>query len=162
MSPTTPGALTTALPPRTGTLSRNGDVVVDSTAYAAAKLMGERLCASRAGGLLTTVSVRIGWCQPGANRPETLSAAGTPKAVGTPGQAAHDLRWFQDMWLSNADFAAVMLAALTADAVGWPAPAIVVNGMSANRDMPWEIASAAALIGYRPQGNVRASADLGQ
>ncbi len=99
----TPGALTTQLPPRTGTVWRSGETLLDSTAYAAAKLMGERLCAVRAGPF-TAVSVRIGWCQPGANTPDTLSAAGTPKLAGEVAAPERDARWFQDMWLSNRDF----------------------------------------------------------
>ena len=152
--PLAPGTLSVDLPPRVGTVWQHGDVRLDSTPYAAAKLMGERLCSARA-GTFTAVSLRIGWCQPGANRPETLSAAGTPKLADGVGQANRDRRWFQDMWLSNRDFAALLLAALTADAAGWPTPAIIVNGMSRNQDMPWDIASSATLIGYRPQDDVR-------
>lgn len=152
----TPGALTTQLPPRTGTVWRSGETLLDSTVYAAAKLMGERLCAVRAGPF-TAVSVRIGWCQPGANTPDTLSAAGTPKLAGEVAAPERDARWFQDMWLSNRDFFAVMLAAMSADAARWPAPAIIVNGMSANRDMPWEAASAAALINYVGTDDVRSA-----
>lgn len=152
--PLAPGMLSVDLPPRVGTIWQHGDVRLDSTPYAAAKLMGERLCFARAGAL-TAVSLRIGWCQPGANRPETLSAAGTPKLASGAGQSDHDQRWFQDMWLSNKDFAALLLAALTADAATWPTPAIIVNGMSGNRDMPWDIATTARLISYRPEDDVR-------
>lgn len=152
--PLAPGTLSVDLPPRVGTISQHGDVRLDSTPYAAAKLMGERLCSARA-GTFTSVSLRIGWCQPGANQPETLSATGTPKLAEGGDQAHRDLCWFQDMWLSNRDFAAVLLAALTADAAGWPTPAIIVNAMSGNRGMPWDIASTATLIGYRPQDDVR-------
>ena len=55
------------------------------------------------------------------------------------------------MWLSNRDFLAAVSAALTADASGWPAPALVVNAMSANRGMAWDIAPTRALLGYAPQ-----------
>ena len=148
-----PGTLSTALPPRPGTRTGPGDV---PRAYAAAKLMGERLLAARAEhGGLTAVSLRIGWCQPGDNRPETLSAAGVPgAAVGTAPatpEAARDLAWFRAMWLSNADFLRAVSAALTAEAAPWPAPAIVVNAMSDNGGMPWDLAETRRLIGYAPR-----------
>ncbi|WP_237478995.1 NAD-dependent epimerase/dehydratase family protein [Lichenibacterium dinghuense] len=145
-----PGTLTTALPPRPGT--RTGGVEPER-AYAAAKLMGERLLAARAeAGGLTAVSLRIGWCQPGDNRPGTMTASGIPGDPGpdTP-EAARILRWFRGMWLSNRDFLAAVSAALRADASAWPAPAIAVNAMSANAGMAWDIGATRALIGYAPQ-----------
>ena len=145
-----PGSLTTALPPRPGTRTVPGDV---PRAYAAAKLMGERLLAARAEhGTLTAVSLRIGWCQPGDNRPETLSASGIPGEAGpdTP-LAARELAWFRAMWLSNGDFLRAVSAALGADAEVWPTPAVVVNAMSDNAGMPWDIAETRRLIGYAPQ-----------
>lgn len=71
-----PGALTPEMPPEVGTVWHTGAQVLDSTPYATAKLMGERVCqeaALRAGGATTFVCVRIGWCQPGENLPTTLS-----------------------------------------------------------------------------------------
>ena len=153
-----PGGLTTSLPPGPGTRWFNGRETVEGSAYAASKLMGERAClaeASLSGGALTAVCVRIGWCQPGENRPETLNAAGFPGAkVDESPEGARDLRWFRSMWLSNRDFVAVMERALLADPARWPQPGIVVNGMSANRGMPWDIESTRALIGYEPQDDV--------
>ena len=145
-----PGTLTAALPPRPGTRMGPGDV---PRAYAAAKLMGERLLAARAEhGGLTAVSLRIGWCQPGDNRPETLSAAGVPGAdAPDDAGAARELAWFRAMWLSNGDFLRAVSAALTAEAAPWPAPAIVVNAMSGNGGMPWDLADARRLIGYAPR-----------
>lgn len=145
-----PGALTTDLPPRPGTRTGGAE---PERAYAAAKLMGERLLAARAeAGGLTAVSLRIGWCQPGDNRPHTMTASGIPGDPGpdTP-DAARTLRWFRGMWLSNRDFLAAVSAALTADASRWPAPAVVVNAMSANAGMVWDIAPTRALLGYAPQ-----------
>ncbi len=145
-----PGTLTTALPPLPGTRTAPGDV---PRAYAAAKLMGERLLAAKAErGGLTAVSLRIGWCQPGDNRPETLSASGIPgEAVPDTPEAARELAWFRAMWLSNGDFLRAVSAALTADAAAWPTPAIVVNAMSDNAGMPWDIATTRRLVGYAPQ-----------
>src|SRR3712207_4596865 len=140
-----PGALTTSLPPGPGTRWFNGREIVQGFAYAASKLMGERACiaeANRPDGNLTAVCVRIGWCQPGENRPETINTSGLPgEAVDQSPGADRDLRWFRNMWLSNRDFAAVIERALLADAASWPQPGIVVNGMSANRDMPWDVES---------------------
>ena len=95
----TPGALTEALPPLPGTRWRHDGGSSDSTPYAVAKLMGERLCcalAARDG--MTAVALRIGWCQPGENHPATISgsarriAASTrwtrPTGATSPGSAA--------------------------------------------------------------------------
>ena len=58
------------------------------------------------------------------------------------------------MWLSNPDFLALMEAALLAPAGGWPAPGIVVNGMSANAGMAWDIAATRRLLGYESRSNI--------
>lgn len=153
-----PGALTTSLPPGPGTRWFNGKEMLQGFAYAASKLMGERAClaeAQRSNGALTSVCVRIGWCQPGENRPETINTSGLPgEEVNAGPDTERDLRWFRNMWLSNRDFASVMERALLADAQAWPHPGIVVNGMSANRGMPWDIETTRRLIGYEPQDNI--------
>ena len=116
--------------------------------------MGERACAGMAcASGLTTVSLRIGWCQPGRNHPGTISASGIPGAAGDPG-AARDLAWFRSMWLSNRDFVDAVSSAIRADATAWPQPAIVVNAMSDNTGMPWDIVSTRELIGYAPADDV--------
>jgi nucleoside-diphosphate-sugar epimerase len=153
-----PGGLRTDLSPGPGTRFFNGREIVQGFAYGASKLMGERACCAKAnlsGGRFTTVSVRIGWCQPGANDPRTLNTSGLPgEEPGAGAEAERDLRWFRNMWLSDRDYAAVMERALLADAAGWPAPGIVVNGMSANTGMPWSLAESETLIGYRPKDDV--------
>ena len=155
-----PGTLATDLPPGPGTSRREAGRAVRDEAYAVSKLMGERLCVAAAGlsgGALTAVAVRIGWCQPGENRPETINATGIG-ADGTPAERdpghARDLAWFRNMWLSNRDFAHLMERALLADAARWPAPGIVVNGMSANAGMPWDIAATGARLGYAPRDDI--------
>jgi nucleoside-diphosphate-sugar epimerase len=154
----TPGTLTTSLQPGPGTRWFNGREMVQGFAYAASKLMGERACfaeAHRSKGALTSVCVRIGWCQPGENRPETINTSGLPgKEVSDGPETERDLRWFRSMWLSNRDFVAVMERALLAEAGTWPQPGIVVNGMSANRDMPWDIETTRRLMGYEPKDNI--------
>ena len=41
-----------------------------------------------------------------------------------------------------------------ADATRWDARAVVVNGMSANRAMPWDIVLTSRLIGYEPEDDL--------
>lgn len=99
--------------------------------------------------------MRIGWCQPGENRPETINASALPGADDSPGpNTERDLQWFRNMWLSNRDFVTVLERALLADALPWQQAGIVVNGMSANWNMPWDIKTTRSLIGYEPQDDV--------
>lgn len=154
-----PGELGPGTPRAPGTLFRKETGLFDGIAYGATKLLGEHACsiaAETSGGRLTSVSVRIGWCQGGENRPETISAEGGAKDRGAvdPAEEARALRWFRNMWLSNRDFLQVMERALLADASGWPAPGIVVNGMSANRGMAWDLETGRRLIGYEPQDDI--------
>jgi nucleoside-diphosphate-sugar epimerase len=153
-----PGQLTTALTPGPGTRWTVKGEPVDGVAYAASKLMGERAClaaAAASGGALTAVAVRIGWCQPGENRAQTLNTTGVPGSEdGPPEPPSRELTWFRAMWLSNRDFAQLMTRALAADPAGWPGPGIVVNGMSANAGMPWDIGATRQLLGYEAQDDV--------
>ena len=76
-----PGELTTSLEHGVGTEWDVADRHMDSTAYAVAKSSGERFfhgLGKRSQGRTTFVCIRVGWCQPGVNSPDTLSAAGTP------------------------------------------------------------------------------------
>ena len=157
-----PGELTTDLPPGTGTVWHTGAQAMDSTAYATAKLMGERVCkeaAVRAAGQTTFACIRIGWCQPGENSPTTLSAAGTPTQSAdnnVAGDASHQRadRWFKEMWLSNRDFLQLFTAAIRTDSSAWPDGYILVNGMSNNRGMKWSLDATTAYLGYQPQDDV--------
>lgn len=158
-----PGELTTALPPGTGTIWHTGEKEMDSTPYATAKLMGERVCkaaAALAQGRTTLASVRIGWCQPGANLPTTLSAAGTPTQTRATSTTLDDAvlaradRWFKEMWLSNRDFLQLFEKAILADGTLWPDGYILVNGMSNNRGMKWSLAETQRWLGYMPQDDV--------
>ncbi len=152
-----PDTLTEALAPRPGTRTVDSrGKVSDSPAYAVHKLMGERLCRERALGSqggLTTVSLRVGWCQPGENLPSTLNATGVPGEVVPEGdlEAARAYRWFRGMWLSNGDLVRIVERACLADASSWPAPAIVVNAMSANEEMVWSLEDGRRYLGYIPQ-----------
>jgi uronate dehydrogenase len=133
-----PSRLTTDLPPRPGTRYEVDGQLRDSTPYAAAKLFGERLgkCCADAGGL-SVIAVRIGWVRPGENRAQEI-----PPQRGS---------WFRLMWLSNRDFCQLMERCIVADL---PVPFAVVNGMSANTGMRWDIEYTRQLVGYAPRDNV--------
>ncbi len=157
-----PGELTPELPPGVGAIWHTGTQLLDSTPYATAKLMGERVCkeaALRGNPATTFACIRIGWCQPGANLPTTLSAAGTPTQSGggaTSGDAAYQRadRWFKEMWLSNRDFLQLFTSAIVTDGSQWPQGFILVNGMSGNTNMKWSLAATKQWLHYQPQDDV--------
>ena len=97
------GPITEELPPRPG------------NPYGATKLMGERLgkCCADAFDL-DFVALRLGWVQPGANRPATLPDD-----------------WSRSIWLSDADCVRLFTRAVEADLGG--RNFLVVNGMSRKR-----------------------------
>ncbi|MFO0957436.1 MAG: NAD(P)-dependent oxidoreductase [Isosphaeraceae bacterium] len=101
--------------------------------YGATKLMGERLGLS-----LTTffnlefVALRIGWCQPGENQPDTL---------------LND--WDRSIWLSNRDFVQLCTRAIEAD-LG-ERRFVVANGVSRNRGSRWDLTEAIEILGYEPE-----------
>lgn len=126
--------ITTELPPRPGTRYVVDGQPRDSTAYGSAKLMGERLgkCFSDAHGL-SVIAVRIGWVRPGDNRAEEIPTERGP--------------WFRLMWLSNRDYVQLMERCIEADeAIRFA----IVNGMSANAGMRWDIQYTRELLGYEP------------
>jgi nucleoside-diphosphate-sugar epimerase len=151
-----PGELHTHLEAGVGTLWYTGQEHMDSTIYAMAKFAGERQCKTVSQKSDTTfVCTRIGWCQPGKNLPATLSAAGTPTQQSDPDPALEQTnRWFRDMWLSNRDFLHLFERALLADASPWPEKCIVVNGMSNNTNMPWDLSHTHQYLNYTPKDNV--------
>jgi uronate dehydrogenase len=133
-----PPLLTTDAEPRPG-----ADYVVNgehrnSRTYAATKLFGERVgkCFAEAGGA-TVIAVRLGWVRPGGNAAEDIPCDREA--------------WFRLMWLSDRDF-----CQLTERCIREPvAPGFhVVNGMSANTGMRWDLSSARALVGYAPQDDI--------
>ncbi len=152
-----PGSLSPDTPPLVGTIVKSPDGnIVDATAYASVRLMGEQACAhfTQAYGTgLTAVSLRIGWCQVGENRPESISSTGLPDRGedAEDAQVAHDTKWFRNMWLSNADFLQVVDCAITASSQPWPTPSIVVNAMSNNKGMPWNLKQTRQMIGFEPK-----------
>lgn len=115
------GPISVALPPKPG------------NAYGASKLMGERLgraIASLFG--VTVIALRIGWAQPGANRPETLDPA-----RGDP-----------SIWLSNEDLIRLFTRAIEADT--GDQPFVVANGLSRNAGTRWTLHEAAEALGFEP------------
>jgi len=59
--------------------------------------------------------------------------------------------WFRNMWLSDRDYLHLMECCLTAQL---PDPFLVVNGMSANTGMRWDLTVARTILGYSPQDDV--------
>ena len=135
-----PVPITEALPPKPGLRYFADGAERFSGAYAATKLLGERVgrqyTASRG---LEVVAVRIGWVWRGVNAPGEL-----PAERG---------RWFRDMWLSDRDFLHLMDCCLCARL---PEPFLIVNGMSANTGMRWDLTAARTVLGYEPKDDVNA------
>src|SRR5579862_2954166 len=101
--------------------------------YGVSKLIGERLGRSyhdRWG--LSVVCFRIGYCQRGENRPGPHMGWGD---------------WGQLMWLSDRDMCNAMERAVLADGVGFA----VLNLMSDNPGMRWDIEATKRAIGYAPR-----------
>ncbi len=132
-------ALGDTTPPRPGLRYRVDGVPRSSTAYAAAKLLGERLgkCYAESHGM-ETIAVRVGWVwRGGENVPANL-----PPERG---------EWFRLMWLSDRDYLQLMDRCLSAEL---PEKFVIVNGMSANTGMPWDLEPGRRTIGYEPQDDV--------
>ena len=127
-----------SLPPKPGLRYFADGAERFSGAYAATKLLGERVgrqyAISRG---LEVIAVRIGWVWRGVNEPREL-----PAERG---------EWFRDMWLSDRDFLHLMECCLKATL---PESFLVVNGMSANTRMRWDLTTARSLLGYSPQDDV--------
>lgn len=106
--------------------------------YGATKLMGERLGMSLARAFdLTFIALRLGWIQSGENRPETLPD-----------------EWARAMWLSNRDLVQLFECAVEADLDD--RDFVIVNGMSNNSGMRWDLSLTAELLGYTPEDNAYA------
>lgn len=130
-----PGTLTVELPPRPGAFFLVGGEECDSNAYGTSKLMGERIgrwYSIRHG--LSVIALRIGWVRGGENRPDDVP------------EESED--WLKQMWLSNRDFCQLAECCIEAD------PNIrfeVVNAMSNNAGMPWDLEHTRKTVGYEPQ-----------
>lgn len=112
--------------------------------YGVTKLVAERVGRSLSKSFdLTFVALRLGWIQPGNNRPDTLP---------------HD--WARKMWLSNGDLVRLFDCAVEAEIED--RSFVLVNGMSRNHGMRWDLSEAAEILGYMPEDDAYAhvSADL--
>jgi nucleoside-diphosphate-sugar epimerase len=107
--------------------------------YGMSKLTGERIGRSLAEeDGISFIGFRIGYNQQGrANRP------GPHMRLGS---------WGQQMWLSDRDLAQAMERAVEVEHV----PFAVLNLMSDNPGMRWDIEATKRVIGYRPQDGHRA------
>jgi nucleoside-diphosphate-sugar epimerase len=156
-----PGKLTADLAPAPGTRWHNGEHEEHSLAYGTSKVMGENLCAAvaeLAEGKLSAVSVRVGWSLTGENDPKDITHSGSPAstadAEALDEDASRALRWFRNMWLSNGDLERLFIASVIADSAAWPAPAVIVNGVSNNSGMDWDLSSAREYLGYQAQDDL--------
>lgn len=100
--------------------------------YGASKLFIERqgLSLSAQSGMLF-LSLRIGYCAPGQNVPGPHMGFG---------------RWGQEMWLSNADWE----QAVQKSCISPLTHSAVINIMSDNKGMRWDLDLARSTIGYAP------------
>lgn len=87
------------------------------------------------------LSLRIGYCQPGENRPGAHMAFGL---------------WGQQMWLGNEDWSQAVVKSATAPFTGFHA----VNVVSANVGMRWDLTEARDAIGYVPKEQHRPSLSI--
>jgi len=156
-----PGLLTTDLLPAPGTRWYNGVHEEHSLAYGTSKVMGEKLCAAvaeLAAGKLSAVSVRVGWSLTGDNDPRDITHSGSPASSAEAAQLDDDakraLRWFRNMWLSNGDLERLFIASVVADSSGWPSQAVIVNGVSNNTGMDWDLSTARQYLGFEAQDDL--------
>jgi nucleoside-diphosphate-sugar epimerase len=101
-------------------------------AYGVSKLVTEHdgaVVSARTG--MAFLALRIGWCQPGENRPGPQMSFG---------------RWGQELWLSNDDWRQAVQLACTTPFEG----SAVVNVMSANDGMRWDLTDTRRVLGYEP------------
>ncbi len=133
-----PVLITESLPPKPGLRYVADGAERFSGAYAATKLLGERVGRQYAAAHgLEVLAVRVGWVWRGVNVPGEL-----PPERG---------EWFRNMWLSDRDFLHLMDCCLS---IPLPEPFLVVNGMSANTGMRWDLTAARTALGYTPQDDV--------
>ena len=130
--------LTTNIEPKPGTRFESpSGVFHDSIAYGSMKFIGERLGLTYAAIVQGVyIAIRVGWVNRiGENRPEDL-----------PPDAPN---WFKRMWLSTPDLC--QLIQLAIESPQQPGTSLIVNGMSDNAGMVWDIAYTSETLGYQPQ-----------
>jgi len=105
--------------------------------YGFSKLATERdgaAVSARCG--MSFLALRLGWCQPGNNVPGPHMAFG---------------RWGQELWLSNDDWHQAVQRACTSPFDGFA----VINVMSDNAGMRWDLTDTERVLGYRPLSSHR-------
>lgn len=134
-----PAKITTTIPPRPGTSIVWDGQQLTTLPYGAMKLLGERVgkCFADAYNM-DVIAVRIGWVQRDENRADAIPADRD--------------NWYRLMWLSNRDFCQLMERGIAADLGG--VRFAVVNGMSNNTGMRWDLEYTKQLLGYAPQDDV--------
>ncbi|HET7881780.1 MAG TPA: NAD(P)-dependent oxidoreductase [Acetobacteraceae bacterium] len=126
-----------------GHRSGNGRLTTDMepypvNPYGVSKLVGERMGRSiHARRGVSVICFRIGYVQQGDNR---------------PGPHMGWSAWGQAMWLSNRDLCQAMERAVLAEGVGFA----VLNLMSDNPGMRWDIETTKRVIGYAPSDGAKA------
>lgn len=105
-------------------------------AYGMTKVVGERLGRSHAVRHgLSVICLRIGAVRSGDNRPDGWSDP-----------------WLQQMWLSTGDLCQVVERAILVEGVGFA----VLNAMSANPGMAWDLEDTRRVLGFQPRDGWRA------
>jgi uronate dehydrogenase len=130
--------LTTKLAHKPGTHYESPvDNQCDSTPYGAMKLCGERLGRSYAQSTnAVCIAIRLGW----------VNRIGENQLQDLPSDA--DI-WFKRMWLSTRDLGQLMEQAIK---VSKPSKSfLVLNGMSDNENMVWDIEATKVELGYQPK-----------
>ncbi|MEM7114193.1 MAG: NAD(P)-dependent oxidoreductase [Chloroflexota bacterium] len=129
----TPQMLQEDTPPLPGLIYGENEQY-DTTPYGAFKLAAERLGKCYADiHDISFIGVRIGYIKHDDN-----SAA----------NFRNENAWGRQMWLSDRDYCQLMQCCIEADSTLRFA---IVNGMSANAGMRWDIEEARRLVGYQPQ-----------
>jgi NAD+ dependent glucose-6-phosphate dehydrogenase len=107
-------------------------------AYGVSKLVGERIGAELAAEGISFIALRIGYAQ---HRPGNL-----------PGAQMEYSTWGQSMWLSDRDLCHGMERAVLAEGVDFA----VLNLMSDNPGMRWDIETTKRVISYAPKDGAAA------
>ncbi|HQZ11378.1 MAG TPA: NAD(P)-dependent oxidoreductase [Devosia sp.] len=101
--------------------------------YGISKLMGEEMGRAFAGETgISFIALRIGYFQRGENLP------GPHMAIGV---------WGQSMWLSNRDMMHALVRSIEAEDV----PFAIVNLVSNNPQMRWDLKHTRKVLGYKPK-----------
>lgn len=121
--------ITTDLPPR------------PDSPYGGTKLMGERMGKSAAEAYgVVFLALRLGWVQDGPNAPQSLPD-----------------EWSRQMWLSNEDMIQLFECSIEADLED--CQFLIVNGMSNNNGMRWDLTTAMEWLEYQPEDDAYAVID---